>query len=111
MATKRSSGGRASAMAAPGSTPVSRLLPSARQLVAAARIRRRHVEIERAQRTTASVPDLVAVTALDHDQRAGAKRMASPVDDRDAAAGLDEEPLISAAMAVVRAALCVPWRD
>src|SRR5207237_2672803 len=84
---------------------------AARQLVAVARIRRRDVEVERAQHPASGIADLVLVAALDEQQRPGAQSIALLVDRGHAATRLDEEPLVGAAMAVARVALALAGRD
>jgi hypothetical protein len=53
-----------------------------RKLVAFGRVGGRHVKIERLERATAGVPDLVGISALDQDERSGFERIDVAIDDR-----------------------------
>src|SRR5205823_4116703 len=80
------------------------------QLVAVAPVRGRHVDVEGLQPSAAGIADLVLVAALDEEQRAGLELVPALVHARFAAAGLDVEPLVGAAMAVVRIAFRIAGR-
>jgi hypothetical protein len=86
-------------------------LATPRQLLAIAPVCGWDVDVHRLERRPASVTDLMGITLLDEQEGAFAKRFPSSVDDPRAATGHDEQPLIGAAMTVIRSALTIPWRN
>src|SRR4051794_35462426 len=90
-----------------GASAAARLLLAGRQLLAFAGVRRRNVDVQRLQRLATGVADLVAITAFDKQQGAGTQGMLLTVDDGHAFTRDDKQPLVSAAMAVVRPAFVV----
>src|SRR4029078_3415550 len=83
-----------------------------RQFITTFRICGRRVKVQRAQQCTAGILDLMLLAMLDQHERAGTDLVPLAVDERSAAAGNDVEPLIGAAMPVLRAALRISgWND
>src|SRR3954465_6879037 len=76
-----------------------------RQFITTFRICGRRVKVQRAQQCTAGILDLMLLAMLDQHERAGTDLVPLAVYERSAAAGNDVEPLIGAAMPVLRAAL------
>src|SRR6185437_6281402 len=81
------------------------------KLLAGSVVGRRHVEVDGPERRTAGVADLVPVALLDEEQRAGCQREPPPVHERLALAVHHVEPLVGAAMAIVRPALALSGSD
>ena len=57
------------------------LFPPSGQFFAALRIRGRHIDVERPQRTPAGVADLMHDATLDEEQRSRSKRVPASADD------------------------------
>lgn len=51
------------------------------------------------------------VATLDQQQRSRAEPDPFPIDDGDARAGFDKEPLVCAAVAIVRSPFAIAWFD
>ena len=74
------------------------LLVPARERLAVAPVRRWHVDVDRLERRSTRVPDLMRNPTLDEEERSRLQLVALAIHDRHPAPGDDEQPLIGAAV-------------
>jgi hypothetical protein len=79
--------------------------PPGREFLPGRGVRGRDVDVQRLQRPLAGVSDFVTVATLDQDERSPTQRDPLAVHNRFSRSADDEQPLVGAAMTVVRPAL------
>ena len=81
------------------------LAAATRQQVSALGVRGRDVDVQRAQRPPTGIPDFVRVAPLNEQERPGPQRIVLTSDNDRTRAGENVQPLVTAAVTVLWAAL------